>query len=703
MDSRQAIIERAIQLAEMGYKIFPLNGKIPAFRSWPQIATSDIEKIKVWFQHPAPFRNIGLLTGSKSNNIVAVDTDVRNYGDDTWGTDNTPRLAESCGAIEQSGRQDGGMHYFFRAPDKFLKSRVLAKGVDYIANKKYIVMAPSIHPDTGHPFTLDKGDILNPFCLNELPDFVQAILEQHLTLEDIHAKAPIEIKDTLELGERTNLLMRLDRLNPDKGRHYQIGGWVIDAVAAGMPEPEIISFSEAWIREKGGREPQYNEMQNLAKSARAGLTDGSLYVSERIDPEGIAERFEKKTPEEMEASKEHSNDWRNQLRVSGSGTIQKTSYNARMILENDSKIREKLKKNEMQETLVKLEPMPWDNPSLKFPKYGRQWLDEDTASLKHYISADYDCEMSKANIEDALMSFGQAHYFHPIKDWLLETEWDGEKRLDNWLVTVAGCEDNEYNRTVGKMLLIGLCARILRPGVKFDEVIIFEGPQGTGKSTLCKELVSEEFFCETPGDISSKETIENSLGNWLIEIPEIESYIYRYRSSDLKRFLSTSTDTIRLPYGRRSQKILRQFLMVGTTNKTEYLVDQTGNRRYLPVQCGSDFFNFPYLKSNREQLFAEALQRYKNGESFYQDNAFTIHSMKEQRKRMLTDPWASKISEYMLVKGEATVTDIWEHAFLMPSSGLDLKKSGRIKRGLIQLGYSEDKGSKKWRMTKKGE
>jgi len=344
--------------------------------------------------------------------------------------------------------------------------------------------------------------------------------------------------------------------------------------------------------------------------------------------------------------------------------------------------------------------MPWDNPSHNFPKYGAQWTDEDTASFKHYLSEEYHIEVAKANIEDSLLSFGQVNSFHPIKDWLLDLEWDGESRLKDWITKVTRCENSEYNNRVGRVLIMGLVARIMRPGIKFDDVVIFEGVQGCGKSTLCKEIVSEDFFCETPGDISSKETIENSLGHWLIEMPEIESYLYKYKSAELKRFLSTSTDTVRLPYGRRSQKIPRQFLMIGTTNKEEYLVDQTGNRRYLPVQCGTTFFNFDWFTENRSQIFAEAMVAFKDGEKFFQDSDFVLLSNAEQRKRMLSDPWTSKVGAFMLSSENSkgfTVTDIWEKCFLMSASQLDLKKNGRITKALVELGYSMEEKSKRWK------
>jgi len=697
------ILTRALELAAAGIRVMPLKGKIPFVKGWVVQATIDVNKIKGWGRLDGPKYNLGMLLGKNNQTLVCLDIDPRNGGD-KWLEAN-PDILAACAVIEISGKLDGGLHLFFKAPPGFTKSKVIAPGVDYLGDGKQVVMAPSIHPETTFPYMQLKGDIRNLDTVTALPQKVMDLLTALKTADRQKEYLPLDLgAKVMTIKEEALLIDSLTNLKSEKGRHNVIGSWITDAVAAGMPDIRIIELAEGWIREQG-REPQPNEVTNWIAYARENLKTGQSYVlTKGINTERITDMFEKKTPENAQSALTNSEENSPPLRSNTSGNLEKTRYNFAVVLESDKKFKGQIAYNELSQQVCKLSPMPWENPSLRYTKSGSQWKDDDTYSLILYISNEHGLEISSSQVHETIVAVSQKYKFHPIKDYLFGLEWDKTPRLDKWLTEVTGCDDNDYTSEVGRILILSMVARIMYPGCKMDTIVILESDkQGVGKSTLCSILATPEFFCETLGEIGTKQTIENTLGHWLVELPEIDRYFNRYKSSEFKAFVSTSADTARLAYGRTAQKIQRQFVMIGTTNKTEYLIDQTGNRRYLPIKCGDEaLFALEWLKLNRDQIFAEALARFRTGEKHWPSLNLEKLGAAEQQKRALDDAWMEPIEQYLIEKHDTTITDLCEKLFLLTALGIDNRIRGRVKKCLIALKWKEStNGKRKWTPIRK--
>ena len=144
---------------------------------------------------------------------------------------------------------------------------------------------------------------------------------------------------------------------------------------------------------------------------------------------------------------------------------------------------------------------------------------------------------------------------------------------------------------------------------------VIENPvQGTFKSTaLATMAVKEEWYSDDlPLNLEGKRVIESLRGRWIVEAAEL-SGMRRADIEHLKAFLSRQVDRARLAYGHIVSEVARQSLIVGTTNSTEYLRDQTGNRRFWPVRCKQ--FDIAALRRDRDQLWAEAAAREASGAS----------------------------------------------------------------------------------------
>jgi predicted P-loop ATPase len=290
--------------------------------------------------------------------------------------------------------------------------------------------------------------------------------------------------------------------------------------------------------------------------------------------------------------------------------------------------------------------------------------------------------------------------FHPVCDYLDGLKWDGEKRLDRWLVTYGGAEDADYVRAVGALTLVAAVRRVRKPGCKFDEMLIFEMPtQGKDKSTAIQVLaVREDWFSDDlPLNSDGKRVIEQTRGKWIVEASELSGM----RKSDvehLKAMLSRTSDRARLSYDRLTTDRRRQFIIIGTTNATYYLRDTTGNRRFWPVAVTG--FKLDDLARDRDQLWAEAAAREATGASIRLDPKLYAAAGEEQEEREIADPWLDVLRAATAgFNGKIFGDDVWK-LVRMPPDRRTQEHKARLGQAMRTLGFEHKKrrfdGESKW-------
>lgn len=221
-----------------------------------------------------------------------------------------------------------------------------------------------------------------------------------------------------------------------------------------------------------------------------------------------------------------------------------------------------------------------------------------------------------------------------------------ESLLSTWLEKV-GATPGPDTKKFARRILLGLVARALKPGVKFDYVPVFEGPQGVGKSSLVKAIVSPAFYATLFGGLASKDAPMTLRGRWAIELAELVAF-KKTDNETMKSFFATDTDIFRPPYARNLVTIPRRTVMFGTTNDSQYLTDHTGARRYWSIYFGVAI-NITWFIEHRDALFAEALHFYDKGERFHDtlEEANSPHRQKQMQARLVTPAWQIKLLQHL--------------------------------------------------------
>jgi predicted P-loop ATPase len=319
--------------------------------------------------------------------------------------------------------------------------------------------------------------------------------------------------------------------------------------------------------------------------------------------------------------------------------------------------------------------------------------------------------------------------FHPVRDYLNGLPpWDGTPRLNKWLHRYLGAKDDELSKLIGPMFLIMMIARAMEPGCIAQYTMILESPQGEMKSTFLRQglMPKTDWFTDHVPDLNNKDAALQIQGIWLVELAELDA-MGRADISRIKAFLTSPVDRLRPPYGRTPIDYPRQCVFIGTTNKREYLKDETGGRRFWPVAVGSwgagkGTINIAALAKDRDQLFAEALQRYRAGERYHpagdehlllktaQDERYEEHHWTDKVLQWCEHPHSTATEfdagrgenvpiEIMSTRDQISTTEILVHALNKPIGMIRKSESMDVANILTRQGWTRTRlttGNRPW-------
>lgn len=241
-------------------------------------------------------------------------------------------------------------------------------------------------------------------------------------------------------------------------------------------------------------------------------------------------------------------------------------------------------------------------------------------AVENWLQRFEDLNLHTHVVKAQLLHVSRGQSYDPLKDFLnaLGAKWDGTERIETFLEEYcgaridddAGRDLTEYVRMVSKRWFIACVARGLDPGCKMDNVLVLEGAQSLGKSTMV-ELLGGEFHSDNHIKFEDKDSKMLAAKSWIIEMPDLACF-HGTETNTQKAFFTRRVDDFRAPYAPLLEKCPRRCVFVGTVNPEEdagYMFDLTGNRRYWPVYL--TFIDADAIRRDREQLFAEAVTYYR--------------------------------------------------------------------------------------------
>ena len=350
-------------------------------------------------------------------------------------------------------------------------------------------------------------------------------------------------------------------------------------------------------------------------------------------------------------------EWKKQLEIDENLRPRKTLENLRIAMELNPELSRKLRQNLFSGRIDVVGELPWQRPVST-----AVWSDEDSAQLRMYMERFFG-KLAKNDLLDVVCAVASNQAYHPVRDYLNGLIWDGKERLDTMFIDYMGAEDSPYTRAVTRKSFVAAVARVMRPGCKYDTMLVLVGTQGRYKSSILAKM-GGEWFSDSLRTFGDKEAMETIQGMWINEIGEMQAM----NKSDIgavKAFLVKKTDYYRAAYGRYTAERPRQCVFFGTTNSRDCLTDPTGGRRFWPL----DIDQRPRTKdvwkdldAERDQLWAEAVVRWRQGESLHLPKELEVVAKVVQEEHRQRNPWEGIIADFV----EKEVPEDW--------SGWDLNR-----------------------------
>lgn len=690
--SQELLQQTITSFRKLGYGIVRTKNKAPVVNNW-QFLASDTS---LWAGNLTTAREAGFVI---SKDIVVVDVDPRNFNE---GVDSLQELSKTIGfdLIKNAGfsvkTASGGYHlYYKKRPEVRLPNTTEQfKGVEFKQKGQQVVLPYSVLPDNREYKIITD----NLEQLVELPQKFYDVIGTKAQAKAVITGAgfndnPADIHRMRQL--LANVPPAIEGQNGDQatfrvcclGKDYGLS-------------PEV--FFDLLCEWNEKCEPAWDLNELRKKMINAYSYSHNKAGSHSIENlfNAIEDNFNTKTltPEEAKRQEESLIDWQNELTVCKNGGYHKTLKNAVLFIKHDDNLKGRLAFNQFSGDKVWVDSVYWHNidKEKSFRPNGRMWTDTDAIETR-YLLNNYAFDIGTNLIFEAVTKVANLNSYHPVKDWLNNNcEWDGTKRLDTFFHKYCGADDNAYSKEVARKMFCAIVARVFDPGCKFDYLPIFVGKQGIGKSTLLKVIsIHPSWFCDNIGDITNaKEVIPQTRGKLIVEWQELALFS-KIDINHSKSFLSTSVDRVREAYHREAKDYPRQFIVVATTNQDKFLLDETGNRRMLPIELRD--IDTTAVAKDLQQIYAEALQLYRKGEKLYITDEEAVNIAKQiQFDRFRNDEleeviidWLDNIPEdckHFISKEKIQVNDLIIHCLKeTPAKARGL--ANRIGNILRRLGY----------------
>jgi len=401
-------------------------------------------------------------------------------------------------------------------------------------------------------------------------------------------------------------------------------------------------------------------------------------------------------------SDDASGNWRDKLLLNLNGTVRPLLANAITALRGAPEWAGVLVYDDFALRTAAQRPAPWMGSEFQPPFTWTTSEDVLTANWLQHQGIYVPPHVAGPAVEVV----AKEHRIHPVREYLQSLTWDGTSRLRSWLTTYLGVEPSSYAMAVGTRWMISAVARIFSPGVKADTCLILEGPQGIKKSTALRVL-GAPWFTDQIAELGSKDAALQIRGVWIVEIAELDS-MARTEVGRVKGFMSCQSDNFRPPYDARPIDSPRQCIFAGSVNHAAYLRDETGNRRFWPVECKAAMIDVDGLAAAKDQLWAEAVYLHFEGKAWWLDTIeLTREAEAEQSARYEGDPWDELILKWAEGRESISIADVLTNCLEKRKDQWTQTDKNRVARCLRVNGWerfkSGPRAEREWRYRRQQE
>lgn len=342
-----------------------------------------------------------------------------------------------------------------------------------------------------------------------------------------------------------------------------------------------------------------------------------------------------------------------------------------------------------------------------FPQYRGKWtLDEMTGqpwfagqplqeTLIHEIRAHIEQRMGytpgRDDVEAAITAAAAERPFHPIRQYLRSLDWDGVPRTGTLAADYLGATEPVHGEMVRRWM-ISAVARAMRPGCKVDTALMLVGGQGVGKSTFFS-ILGGEWHADSFIDLANKDSYGQIHSAWIYELSELENVVHGRAESRLKAWITSSCDMFRAPYQRVAAKRQRSVVLCGTTNRGQFLTDDTGSRRFWIVPV-SQHVPRNSLAQRRDLLWAEAVAAYEAGEVWWFDDLLETARESSNADYQEEDPWTEPVRQYLMNINDTSTAEVLTFALKIDAgrqTRFDQTRAGRV---VLAFGWRKYKSKK---------
>lgn len=334
------------------------------------------------------------------------------------------------------------------------------------------------------------------------------------------------------------------------------------------------------------------------------------------------------------------------------------------------------------------------------PRGLRAFTDPDYTRLQIRLERLGFLKLSKEGLRDGVGLVADENHIDSAVEWLTGLQHDGVPRIETFLRDYMAVEDTPYTRAVSRYLWTALAGRVLSPGCEAPMVPVLIGEQGAGKTRAVKALVpAQEFYCELKLDERDDNASRMMRGRLVVELGELRG-LHTRDAESIKAFISRTHENFVPKYKEFSVTFARRFLFIGTTNQDEFLADETGERRWLPVRVGR--CDVDRIAADCLQLWAEARAAYERAGNVDWREAETL-AREVHAQHKLSDPWSPIIHDWLMGRGDYAcdlgeppctrdflqIHDIADGALGIAKSRLGRNDMMRISKILQGMGYSK--------------